>query len=252
MLLHVSRLSLVVREPSGLDELFVLESRLDPPRLFLELAQRVMLDISGEPLRIESLPAVELAGLALLVRAAWLGDVLRTDFACPAEGCDERIDVSFSVAEYLRHHAPRRARGVAASGGWYVLAGARFRLPTVADLIEASASPQPTESLARRCVERSDLDRGLARRVDRALRQLAPSLDDLVGGRCPACAAPVTIRFEPLGYVLAELREVLSGVYREVHGIASAYGWPEGAILALPRGRRRRYAALVEEERSAA
>jgi hypothetical protein len=60
------------------------------------------------------------------------------------------------------------------------------------------------------------------------------------------------MRFDPLGYTLGELRNVFSGIHYETHALASAYGWPEDAILALPRGRRRRYASIVTDERSVA
>ena len=35
----------------------------------------------------------------------------------------------------------------------------------------------------------------------------------------------------------------------DTHRIASAYGWSEAEILALPRTRRRRYADLIAQER---
>ena len=57
------------------------------------------------------------------------------------------------------------------------------------------------------------------------------------------------MRFDPLGYTLAELRNVFSGIYLETHALAAAYGWPEDAILALPRSRRRRYASIIGERR---
>ena len=34
-----------------------------------------------------------------------------------------------------------------------------------------------------------------------------------------------------------------------VHVLAAAYGWPEDAILALPRSRRRRYASAIADRR---
>ena len=59
------------------------------------------------------------------------------------------------------------------------------------------------------------------------------------------------MRFDPLAYMLAELRQAFSGIHREAHELAAAYGWPEGAILALPRSRRRRYASIIADERRA-
>ena len=57
------------------------------------------------------------------------------------------------------------------------------------------------------------------------------------------------MRFDPLVYTLTELRNAFSGIHLETHALATAYGWPEEAILALPRGRRRRYASIIADER---
>jgi hypothetical protein len=255
-LLPVSGVVLAVREPTGEDELHVVETPLAPVPAFLGLARRVASTVTGEPLDWESLPATDLDAAALMIRRRWLGDAIATDTVCPAPGCRERIDVSFGIADYVRHHRPRHPRGVtqAPEPGWFAVAGTavRFRVPVVADLLAAAAAASPAESLASRCIDAPELARPLGRRLDRALSALAPSLIGQVGGTCPACGQAVALRFDPLEYVLAELRAAFSGVYLETHALASAYGWPEPAILALPRGRRLRYAALIAGERLAA
>ena len=81
---------------------------------------------------------------------------------------------------------------------------------------------------------------------------LAPSLAGAVTAYCPACGGSDLLRFDPVGYALSELRDAAVGLYDEVHLLASAFGWPEEAILALPRTRRARYAALIRRERAAA
>jgi hypothetical protein len=58
-------------------------------------------------------------------------------------------------------------------------------------------------------------------------------------------------RMTALAYTLAELRQAFSGIHLEAHALAAAYGWPETAILALPRSRRRRYASMIADERRA-
>jgi hypothetical protein len=252
-LLPVSGTVLAVREPTGADEVFVVETALAPLPAVLELARRVASAAAGDPLDWDGLPASDLDAAALVIRRSWIGDTIRTDTRCPAPDCRERIDVSFGVGDYLEHHRPRRPRGVteSAEAGWFALdrAPVRFRIPTVADLLAIARAGRPDEALTGRCVDAPGMSRALARRLDRALAALAPSLDDLLGGICPGCGQPVTIRFDPLGYTLAELRTVFSGVYQEAHALAAGYGWPEDAILALPRSRRRRYASLIAEGR---
>jgi len=255
-LLPVSGAILAVREPTGADELFVLETALAPLPALIELAGRVTSSAGGGPLDVAGLPATDLDATALMIRRAWIGDAIRTDTMCPAPGCGERIDVAFGIGDYLGHHQPRRPRGVTetAEAGWFTLdrVQVRFRIPTVADLLAASAASRPAQTLSGRCIEAPEVSRALAHRLDHAFAALAPRLDDLLGGACPACGEVVTARFDPLGYVLAELRNVFSGVYLEVHVLAAAYGWPEDAILALPRNRRRRYASAITDGRRVA
>jgi hypothetical protein len=255
-LLPVSGVTLAVHEPTGADELSVVETALSPLAALTRLAYRVTSTAAGDPIDWASLPAADLAAAALEIRRAWLGEAIRTDTRCPEAGCQEPIDVSFGIGDYLAHHRPQRARGVmpAAEAGWFTLAGTavRFRIPTVADLLEAESHGRPADALLGRCVDAPEVSRAIARRLDRALGRLAPTLDDLLGGTCPACGHDVTMRFDPLGYTLAELRNAFSGVVLETHALAFAYGWPEGEILALPRSRRQRYAWYVAGERSAA
>jgi len=254
--LPVSGAGLAVREPAGEDELYLVESALAPVPAVLGLARRVAVAADGGPVDWESLPAADLDAAALVIRRAWIGDVIRTDARCPGPGCGERIDVTFGIGEYLAHHRPRRPRGVAEASapGWFTLAGslARFRIPAVADVLAVEADPRPGDALIGRCVEGPAVSRGLARRLDRAMSALAPSLRDLVGGVCPGCAEQVSMHFDPLGYTLAELRGAFGGIHLETHALASTYGWPEHVILGLPRGRRRRYAELIGDGRSVA
>ncbi len=258
--------ALRVRDPASEDELFLLESELEPALVVFELAQRVLAHAHGAALELVGLPASDLAALALCIRRSWLGDTITTEAVCAAPGCAEAIDVSFSVSAYLEHHQPRPARGAQADvEGWYLLRGTetRFRVPLVEDLLAVCAQElgesEPGErhdeladALLVRCVSDVNLTAAQARRIDRALSALAPSLDDLIAGDCPACAATVQLRFEPCAFVLAELRAAFAPIYLETHLIAARYGWQEQAILALPRRRRRLYARLAAEEREAA
>jgi hypothetical protein len=254
-LLPVSGMALVVREPTGEDEIYLVESTLAPVPAILGLARRVACSGTGGPVDWAGLPATDLGAAALMIRRSWVGEVIRTDAKCPGPGCRERIDVSFGIGDYLQYHRPRRPRGaIGVSGeGWLTLAGtpARFRVPTVADLLAVVSCDQPAAELTSRCVDAPELPRALARRLDRALSALAPSLDDLLGGSCPACGHQVALRFDPLGYTLTELRQAFSGIHLEAHALAAAYGWPETAILALPRSRRRRYVSVIADERRA-
>jgi hypothetical protein len=133
--------------------------------------------------------------------------------------------------------------------GWFALASAevRFRIPTIADLLEVLNTPG-TGTMLERCVRPASLPVALVRRVDRALDALAPRLDSGLTGTCPTCGRTVELRFEPVGYVLEELREACRGLFVQIHDIALAYHWSEPAILALGRHRRRSYVGMIREQ----
>ncbi|MDH6243213.1 hypothetical protein [Mycobacterium sp. OTB74] len=243
-----------VREPTGLDELFLLETRLPPAAAMAALADRVA-TFDSRPPDWQEIAATQLGALALAIRRAWIGDRVLSEGRCPDPECGERVDVSFSAQTYLAHHQPSRPRNVRAEDdGWFRFANSpvRFRVPTVADLLAAEAGTEPATALASRCLDPARLPARTARAVDRALATLAPSLQSLIGGQCPACGADVAMRFDPLAYTVLELKDSFAGIFRETHALASAYGWLEETILAQPRSRRRRYAELVYESRSAA
>jgi hypothetical protein len=241
-----------VREPTGLDELLLLETRLPPAAALAALCDRVA-TVHGRSLDWQQVAATQLGAVALAVRRAWIGDRVLSEGRCPDPECGERVDVSFSGLTYLAHYQPGRPRNVrAGDDGWFQLASAsvRFRIPSVADLLAAEVSEEPAAALAARCLVPEQLPARTARAVDRALTVLAPSLEGLIGGHCPACGADVTMRFDPLTYTLLELRDSFAGIYRETHALASTYGWQEETILSQPRSRRRRYAELVFESQA--
>jgi hypothetical protein len=246
--------ALEVGEPTSADELFVLETDLDPRLAIRELARRVC-GWGERPLELDARPATELAGLALGIRRSWLGDTLWARSECQDPDCREAVDVSFSISEYIAHHQPRRARAAIATAesGWYALRDTdlRFRAPSIGDLARAINSGDPAGTLAERCVTGPEPSSAQVRRIDRALTTLSPPLDGALGGVCPACGRSLSLRFDPCAFVLAELRDAFAGIYYETHLIAASYGWDEDAILRLPRARRRRYAAFAAPERAA-
>lgn len=247
-ILPVSGRELRLREPTGEDELLVLEDSGSPPVAILELATRLTSDPSGRPIDWPALPAADLGAAALLIRSSWIGRTIRTEALCTAPSCGEPIEVVFGIAAYLLHHRPRRFRGsTAREAGWYGLNGtdARFRIPTIADLLAALEAPDAPALLHARCVRPPGPPAAVAGRIDRALQALAPRLDDDIGGSCPSCGTFVELHFDPVSYVLAELRDAATSLYVHVHELALAYHWSERAILALDRRRRTGYVEMI-------
>ncbi len=261
-MLPVSGLPLHVREATGADELIVLEPSRSPVATVVTLASRLTTDAQGRTPAWEELPAVDVGAIALTIRAAWLGERISTDACCPSPGCLERMDIAFEIPAYIAHHRPRTHSGVGPGqdAGWFELAGASrsflasvsFRLPTIGDLRVALATADPERCLRERCVRPATVPVTVARRISRAMTALAPSLIGAVTVHCPACGGRGQLRFDPVSYSLAELRAAAAGLYEEVHLLASAFRWPEDAIMALPRSRRARYAELIRRDKAAA
>ena len=82
-MLPVSGVVLALREPTGEDKLYVVETALAPLPALLELARRVGSTVAGGPLDWASLPAADLDAAALAMRRSWVGEVIRTDAMCP-------------------------------------------------------------------------------------------------------------------------------------------------------------------------
>lgn len=260
--LPTSGTRVLLREPTGADELVVLQSGSSAAATMLELADRLGSE-RGESIDWRTLPAVDLAAAALLIRSSWLGELIRAEAFCPAPGCQEAIDVPVSVDAFIAHHQPSRYRGLRECGpGWFTLAGLelRFRIPTVDDLIGVLEHPRATTLLIERCVEPVELATepelatgprlasGQRRRIERALEALAPPLEGALSGTCPACGETIELRFEPLSYVLEELRDACGELFAQVHELAFAYHWSEQSILALERRRRHTYARMIDNE----
>jgi hypothetical protein len=187
--------------------------------------------------------------LLLHLHALVFGGRIEANATCR---CHHRIDIGFATGDYLRGHAPRRSRAVAAAEmpGWFRLDGepTSFRLPTAGDQIAVALEADPVSALAARCLRPART----SPRIERTMAQLAPLLSGKVAGRCPYCEARVTMNFDVPSFVLTELQVQSSLICDDVHWLASRYSWSEEAILALPAGRRRRYVEMVAAERGMA
>jgi hypothetical protein len=249
--LPVSGVRIHVRELTGQDQLLLLHPQAAALETLVTVLRRAAVDPGGRELAWGELPAVDLAAAALLIRRTWLGELIRTETVCPSEACAELVDVSFRIGEYLAHHAPRRHRGVlAGEDDWLQLGGGEvsFRVPTIDDVLTAEREDRDAEWLASRCVRPAGLSASVRARVDRALAAIAPRLDDHVAGQCPHCGSRVELVFDPIHYVLTELRQASSGLYAEIHEVALAYHWSEASIIALDRRRRQAYVEMLHGE----
>ena len=89
-------------------------------------------------------------------------------------------------------------------------------------------------------------DRRTLTAIAAALSEHDPLVDFTVSCECPDCGQPADIAIDLEGVALGRLAAVRRALLVDVHVLASAYGWAEPEILAIPPQRRARYRAFIE------
>ena len=252
--LPVAGLDVHMRMPNGADDIVLLEADALDLGAALDLLGRTVERVDGEPLDFEQLTLADVDVLLLRLRQRLLGDTVRAEVRCPNATCQARVDLEFSINEYLEHNRPTASSKVSPTGdGWFRPDGddVEFRLPNVADQLAITSHHQPERALLQRCVRPVDAAARSRRRIEAAMAKMAPNLASELEGSCPDCGAAVTAYFDPLSYTLNELRDQAWFVYEEVCSIARSTHWTEADILAMPAARRARYAELAQLELAA-
>jgi hypothetical protein len=251
--LPVSGLSATLAWPTGADDMLVAESVAPDVRLGVALLTSLARRAGYGDIDFAAVPLTDVDVAMLRVRQQLFGDRARGSVECSSEGCRERIDISFSIADYLRHHEPDAAAGVSRRpDGAFALEGSScsFRPPTPRDLVEATHGSDVEAALVRLCVLGSSPSAEELDRVGEALETVAPDLCGDLEGICPVCGAIVTVAFDPQIFVLQEIRRRAVAIYEEVDLLASRYHWSEDHILAMPAQRRARYVEASRNARS--
>jgi hypothetical protein len=249
--LPVSGIVVRLRPTTGADELALLDAGSDTAAA-VELARRLTADGPADWL---SVTPTDLDAFVMQVRRAMIGEHVRTDVACPAAGCGQRIDIAFRVTDYLASRTPEPPADAAIpdkESGRFRLAEVVFRLVTVGDQLAVEGLADPAAALAQRCVQaEGPVADAVMRSIEAELERMAPNLAGPVSGRCPECGADVEALFDPRSYCLTELRGLARFVFRDVDAIARRYHWPEREVLELPSARRAIYAEFARRPNAA-
>ncbi len=133
-----------------------------------------------------------------------------------------------------------------------------FRLLNTTDLIEAARCSEPEQIqkvIVERCVHEAhrqdqqlDAQHLPASVVEALARQLAaadPQADTQLALSCPSCGHDWLALFDVVSYLWSEINAWANRVLRDVHLLASAYGWREEDILNMSPLRRSLYLDLV-------
>jgi hypothetical protein len=180
--------------------------------------------------------------------------------------CGENLEISFEVADIRAPGSPfgggngdadQTAQLNVVSDGYR----ATFRLPNSTDLLtvaSAADAQAARQILLARCVLAMETDSSIPRElavgdvpaelvvvIAGAMEAADPQANVQLDLACPACGHGWLQTFDIVTYLWHELDDWAVRTLREVHLLASTYGWSEREILAMTAARRERYLELV-------
>jgi hypothetical protein len=133
-----------------------------------------------------------------------------------------------------------------------------FRLPDSLDLIKASSATNAVSArliLLEGClldasnhgqtVRAVDLPDDVVHILTAHMDEVDPLANVTLPLTCPACSHGWEVIFDIVSFFWAEINAWAERILREVHTLASAYGWREMDILSMSAQRRQKYLELV-------
>jgi hypothetical protein len=189
---------------------------------------------------------------SLLTLREWtFGSHVDSLVACPQ--CGRRLELTFNVADVrVDGEAPLELSATVAE---YEL---RLRPPNSTDIAAIAAEPaveQKRRLLFERCLIEAHRDGQAAtpgrlppEALDTVAERLAeadPQADIQLDIACSYCGKRWRSAFDIVTFFWSEIEAWACRILREVHTLASAYGWSERDILALTSARRQYYLEMV-------
>jgi hypothetical protein len=196
----------------------------------------------------------------LRLRELTFGPHLNGLAVCPS--CGERLEMAFEAADLCKGDAslpdleatPAATTASLTSPPYEVT----FRLPDSADLNVISGMEDPLlarQQLLQSCllsvsrdgheIPTGELPAEVLEAVTERMTQSEPLADLTLALTCPACGHSWQMLFDIVSFFWSEINAWSARLLREVHILASAYGWREADILAMSAWRRQRYLEMV-------
>ena len=190
----------------------------------------------------------------LLTLREWtFGPKLVSVATCPA--CGERLELTFNVADIQVATDAPPTEPLSVSVADYEV---RFRLPNSLDVAAIAKNEDATAAghlLLERCLlaahhdgeERSidQLPTNVVEAIVARMAQADPQADVQLALSCPVCGHQWQVTFDILSFFWKEITVWAPRILREVHLLASVYGWREADILSLSPWRRQLYLEMV-------
>lgn len=187
----------------------------------------------------------------LRLREHLFGPNVETTARCPK--CSSELELTFTARDLeCKAAEPLANEMLQLVSGDYEIG---YRLPTTADLLEiAKGSGKPLEVLLDRCivasrkgrpVKSTDLPAAVIDVVSTRMAETDPYAEIEIGMDCAGCSLRWSMVFDVVSYFWSEIEDWAERLLRDVHLLASAYGWSEHEIVEMSARRRRMYLELV-------
>jgi hypothetical protein len=198
-------------------------------------------------------PAADVADLSIgrrddyiwALRQDCFGEPLACVVDCPS--CREELELELDSSRV--HVGPPDSDGGSVAAHDMEI---QFRLITSRDLLAVSGLPDARRQVITRCVtsvrpkDPAGLSDSALGTVSAAMAAHDPQAAASVDIDCAVCAHRWRAPFDIATYLWAELNAHSARVLRDVHSLATAYGWSEAEVLAVSPARRRRYLEMAE------
>jgi hypothetical protein len=198
--------------------------------------------------------------LLLTLREWMFGSQLQSIASCPK--CSNRLELSFKIADVRVATPAESAESFSLSVANYEVL---FRLPNSLDLVAcANQSASATglgdpssaqQALLERCLLAAchhgqeqpvtQLPADVISAVVAHMAEADPQADVQLNLSCAACSHQWHSTFDIVSFFWSEINVWALRILREVHILASTYGWREADILAMSPYRRQLYLEMV-------
>jgi hypothetical protein len=186
----------------------------------------------------------------LELRESTFGPELTCIAQCP--DCGQRAEVSFNTEDVFVG-APD---GQWSEGFSFEIGGRGFelRLPNSTDLAAIAAAQDLVKArrlLLDRCIvstpAAADLPDEVVAAIAEEMERRDPQADVQLSLSCPNCGHPWQAAFDIVSFFWTEIHTWAQRILRDVHTLASAYGWSERDVLAMSAWRRQAYLDIVSQ-----
>ena len=234
-----------MRALSDAEFLFFWEQGLEqlPFERALALLERACPELTSEELATLSIGRRD--ALLLRLRECAFGANLQALASCPR--CQVAAEIDLDLRQLQIQREPASSITAPFIVGDRTL---QLRAPNSADLADSlGLSPDDAaRHILSRCLaadETLTLSEDLVSKAAECIAVLDPQADLQMEMVCSACGQPWLERFDIVAFFWSELDAWARRTLREIHALASAYGWSESQILGLSALRRNTYLEMA-------